>query len=449
MEYVVFAVFVLPLFYLTFACTRKCFTLKSMATAKIVILKNKQKDDGTFNVKFRITHKRQSAYIATPYYVGLDLINKKTFELKQKNNVLYDELELELIKIRQFIARKGMHIEAYSVKELADDIKAYLSGKEQRINFIEYGYKLGEELVKQGKQTGESYITAFRRFEQFVGKREFFFTDLSVATLMRYEEYLRNLDAKRHSGKITNSGINLYIGKLRAVFNKGRLIYNDEDRGIIKIPNNPFTKYKAPKTNKGVKRSLSVEQIRMIRDYKSESKFEMRARDVFMISFLLCGMNTVDLYYVTPPKDGRVEYERRKTRGGRDDNAFISICIQPELYPFIEGYEDKQNDRLFSFWAMYSTHSGFNRKINTQLKKVGDMLGIDFLQFYSARHSWATIARNECGISMDDIALSLNHKSGYDITDTYIKKDWSRIDAANRKVIDLIYADKKEVSNLF
>lgn len=82
-----------------------------MATAKIVILKNKQKDDGIFNVMFRITHKRQSAYIATPYYVGLDLINKKTFELKQKNKVLYDELGFELIKIRQFIARKGMHIQ--------------------------------------------------------------------------------------------------------------------------------------------------------------------------------------------------------------------------------------------------------------------------------------------------------------------------------------------------
>ena len=39
-----------------------------------------------------------------------------------------------------------------------------------------------------------------------------------------------------------------------------------------------------------------------------------------------------------------------------------------------------------------------------------------------------SIARNECGISMDDVAMCLNHKSGHDVTDTYIKKDWSRID---------------------
>lgn len=415
-----------------------------MATAKIVILRNKQKDDGTFNIKFRITHKRQSAYIATPHYVGMDLINKKTFELKQKNNVLYDELELELIKVRQFIARKGMGIEVYFAKDLAEEIKDYLSGKEQRINFIDFGYKIGEDLLKQGKQTGENYIAAFRKFEQFVGKREFFFTDLTSIVLVKYEEYLRSLESKSHTGKITNSGINLYIGKLRAAFNQGRLVYNDEDRGIIKIPNNPFAKYKVPKANQSAKRCLSVEQIRMIRDFKSDFSTEILARDVFMISFLLCGMNTADLYYVTPPKEGRIEYERRKTRGKRDDNAFISILIQPELIPYLERYEDKLKDRLFSFWVMYNTHDGFNKKINKYLKRVGEALGFEFLQFYSARHSWATIARNDCDISMDDIALSLNHKSGHDVTDTYIKKDWSRIDAANRKVIDLIYADKKE-----
>ena len=44
---------------------------------------------------------------------------------------------------------------------------------------------------------------------------------------------------------------------------------------------------------------------------------------------------------------------------------------------------------------------------------------------------------------MDDVATSLNHKSGYNVTDTYVKKDWSRIDKANRKVIDFCVPSKK------
>lgn len=45
---------------------------------------------------------------------------------------------------------------------------------------------------------------------------------------------------------------------------------------------------------------------------------------------------------------------------------------------------------------------------------------------------------SNCGVSMDDVAMCLNHKSGYNTTDQYVKKDWSIIDNANRKVIDYL-----------
>lgn len=61
------------------------------------------------------------------------------------------------------------------------------------------------------------------------------------------------------------------------------------------------------------------------------------------------------------------------------------------------------------------------------------------MECYAARHSWAAIAGNDCDLSMDDVAMCLNHKSGYDITDVYVKKDWSRIDRADRKVIDFVF----------
>ena len=59
---------------------------------------------------------------------------------------------------------------------------------------------------------------------------------------------------------------------------------------------------------------------------------------------------------------------------------------------------------------------------------------------YYARHSWATIARNNCGVSKDDVHLALNHiDNDLKVTDLYIEKDWSMIDNANRKVIDFIF----------
>ncbi len=64
------------------------------------------------------------------------------------------------------------------------------------------------------------------------------------------------------------------------------------------------------------------------------------------------------------------------------------------------------------------------------------------LTSYYARHSWATIARNDCKISKDDINLALNHVDNeMKVTDIYIAKDWTIIDEANRQVIDAITKD--------
>lgn len=77
----------------------------------------------------------------------------------------------------------------------------------------------------------------------------------------------------------------------------------------------------------------------------------------------------------------------------------------------IDKYKD--SERLFSFYQRNSSHAQFNRAVNEHLKVIGKALNIDDLTFYAARHSWATIARNDCGIPMEDIAICLNHKSRY------------------------------------
>lgn len=59
---------------------------------------------------------------------------------------------------------------------------------------------------------------------------------------------------------------------------------------------------------------------------------------------------------------------------------------------------------------------------------------------YSVRHSWATIARNVLNISKDDIDLCLNHvNEAHKMADVYIDKDFTRIDQANRRMIDLLF----------
>ena len=63
---------------------------------------------------------------------------------------------------------------------------------------------------------------------------------------------------------------------------------------------------------------------------------------------------------------------------------------------------------------------------------------------HAARHSFATIARNDCNVPMEDIALCLTHRSGFDITDTYVKPDFSRVDRVIRQVLDFVFHPASE-----
>jgi integrase len=214
---------------------------------------------------------------------------------------------------------------------------------------------------------------------------------------------------------------------------------NDEERGEIVIPFNPFKKYKLPQIPVTEKRALTIEQIRAIRDVKLTLKRDIMARDVFMLSFYLAGMNTVDMYYLEDYTDGRITYCREKTKDARQDKALISIKVEPEAEEIIKRYRGKE--RVFYFSETYYIAHELNKWVNYALKRIGKMeeVNIPGLTFYSARHSFATIARNECGISKYDIHKALNHSDPtMRVTDIYIKKDWSVIDNVVKKVLDRI-----------
>lgn len=87
--------------------------------------------------------------------------------------------------------------------------------------------------------------------------------------------------------------------------------------------------------------------------------------------------------------------------------------------------------------------STFHQAVRRGISILRKELELPDLTYYAARHSFATIARNECDISMDDIALSLTHQSGHDITDTYVKLNFNRVDNVIQKVADQIFPEGK------
>ena len=229
------------------------------------------------------------------------------------------------------------------------------------------------------------------------------------------------------------------------IHNMAKKEFNDEDAGVIRIPNSPFSHIDLPKEPVPEKRALTLEQMRKLLDlpyitsqYHNTNRYNF-ALDLFILSFGLVGMNLVDMYYCEDCKGGRITYERTKTKNRRDDRARISIKIQPEIQELVDKYRDPSGKRVFKFYRMYSSMSTIHKAIGYGMKKIAEDMGMDKLDFYSARHTWATIAQNDAGVDKWTVHTALNHVDDETkITDTYIRKSWDPIDKANRKVLNLV-----------
>lgn len=418
-----------------------------MATFKAEVIQ-RQREDKTFRIRLRVTHKRKNSYIPTEHYVTKSQLDKHW-------NVRDSELILTLAnsikKYRDKSDRLSSAINQYTVHQLVE----YLEKEDvTNVDFIKWASDLANGIKVKGTRDN-AWIT-LRSFIDFVGE-SVDINEITLSMLKKYEEYIRSwrtVKRVNNPGKppvtlklkpVTDTGVNNYMAKLKNWYVEAMKHYND--RGKIVIPYNPFDKYEAPAPIQTPDKNLKPKQIIQLRDcgkvpvgkYNRTATTEL-ARDVAMLSFYLVGMNAADLFLVDKFENGRISYNRAKTASRRDDNAHISIKVEPEAMPLIEKYLDPTGERVFKFHLMYTHFDGLTKALNDGLKEIGKHLKwTQSVTFIWMRHSWGSIARNDCEVSKEDVAEAMNHSDpDHKVTDIYLEKVWKRIDVANRKVLDYL-----------
>lgn len=398
-----------------------------MATFKIAVRQHQKRRDGRYPVSIRIIHKSRIGYIPTGYYVSKSQLTRK-FELNDA--LLGKELNGRIFQYEKVIIELGLRSDSLSVKEII----SHIEHKTVQCDEIEF-FAFAEHVIEKMKSNGRikpaiNYNTSINNLEKFLKRRRLYFPEITSNLLREWEQWMR-------ANNVGERAPSLYIGTVRTLFNLAVDEFNDDDTGVIRILHNPFGRYKIPRQNTAKKRGLDSDSIKRIRDCLPKLLRAEFARDMFMLSFYLAGTNSVDLFNSKDLMGGRLIYERTKTRARRADKAEIQINIEPEAFPLFEKYRDVSCERVFDFHTRYTTAEGFNTAINKGLKHVGAAVGIDSLQFYAARHSWATIALNECDIPKSDVHEFLNHvDTELRVTELYTQKDWGRLARANRKVLD-------------
>lgn len=432
-----------------------------MATVTWVVFKHHKKADGTYNPKIRISHNGTSSYIATSVFTELVRFKKGASSGTVTSEKIKEGLDRIVNEYRNIInENQSAMADCETSKQVVEFIDRRKNG--ENIDFIEYARKYIETIKNEGtrtvKTTGINSLCHF--LVATTGDCRLGMKSLTSSFLRKYEKWLRSeriITIKQRPGlkyeykevkkpPLNDTGIHSFMGIIQSIFNNALLEFNDYEVGDIVIPNNPFKAYKIPKVLEAKKRAVDVNIIRGIYNFKPEGRKRRTmefTRDIYLLSFLLAGMNVADMLNCRIVNE-RIEYERQKTKSRRRDAAFISIGIHPLAKEIIEKYRDSSGECVFDFHHRFTDSRNLTKGIHRGMRILCEELGIDYIQFYSARHSFATIARNDCDVSKDDIALCLNHSSGHSITDTYIKQDFSRIDIVIKKVIDFVFHLEKE-----
>ena len=420
-----------------------------MLTIKAEIKRSELKVDGTYNVKIRFTLDRKVKRLSTNLFVTQQDLTK-SLKFKEDTSIKR-EIDRLVLYYREQCLKLQLDQNHYSL----DEIIEFLNGeqeKQQTIDFI----KFSREWIASATIKGApNYTTAINALVRFVGKEEL---DINLITLEFLEQFKAFLIGERDArtkklmqqGKrvTSNRTLSLYLVSIKKLFSEAKRKFNKKDKNLILIPNSPFEDFKIPKQEATRKRAISVDIIKklwklpykdMKKGYKSTCRYNL-AKDCFILSFCLMGINSADLYNATEMKGNTIVYNRTKTKARRLDGAKMMVDIPKIVQPLIDKYKDSTGKRLFNFYQFYGDEKTFNKAINSGLKEIGSILEVDDLEYYAARHSWATIALNKVGIDKYIVHAALNHiDDSMKVTDIYIERDFVNENKANVKVVKYVF----------
>ena len=407
-----------------------------MATLKAVV--RKKRANGFYPVYIRIVHRSRMGYIKTDKLVT-DKQILKSGEIKDA--VVNEYCSRLILHYTDLINRQD--ISNYSVMELIE----YLTRSDEDVCFSDYANLHIERMVKEGHaRNAKNYRLAVNHLERYLGTNHIMFGQLTSAVLKRWIESLSQ----------TNRAKEMYPTCVRQIFKKAILELNDEERDILRIKFNPWLKIAIPKSDSTVKRAISAEACREffnrpLPKSKMISPLPELGRDVALLSLCIGGINTVDLYELKKKdyNNGIIGYKRAKTRHSRKDEAYMEMRIEPFIQDTFNKYlsKDEDDEYLFVFHSRYRDYDSFNANVNGGIRKICQDMGMakeDYYCFYTFRHTWATIAQNDCDANLYEVAFGLNHSHGMNVTRGYVKIDFSPAWRLNAKIIDFIFfSDKK------
>lgn len=203
---------------------------------------------------------------------------------------------------------------------------------------------------------------------------------------------------------------------IRAIMNIAKQV------GVIRESDYPFGRGKYQiKEGSGKKKALNKKQLKAIAEYSDGSMTTEFYRDLWLFIYFCNGLNVADLISLkfSDIQNGEISFIRKKTKDRTRDVKRIYAAITPEMYSIINkwGNDPKKSIYIFPFlkpgdsaWEHEKKKKNLTKLINKRMKMIGEKLNLGKITTYVARHTYATVLRNE-GVPISIISPMLGHSS--------------------------------------
>lgn len=393
-----------------------------MATIKLAVLKHTKSKDGSYKIRISIGHRSETHYIVTPYSVnalsefdnGIVVRVPNAHEINIKLRNLLNDYEDRLERIGS--------PEDYTCKELRDLLKS-MRTHSSKVTFKQVSEQYQKELIEDGRGSYAGMLqNSLRLFFEFTGG-DVFLSEISTITISEFERWLKRKG-------VSQTYISMTLSMTRTIIN--RAIRTQ----LVTYNVHPFAYWKRP-ADPERELDISVEDVRAIRDAQPRLKKQRIARDIFMLSYYLGGINLIDLLEIDFRGVSVLEYTRHKSRNMKLSDKRISFTLQPEAKELISKWMNRNTGRLdFGYKFSYKNFLAYVTRSIKSLAKDIDIQDYRKVCYYTARKSFVQHGF-DLGISLEvlEYCIGQSVKNNRPIFN-YLKIMRKHADVAFRQILD-------------
>lgn len=359
--------------------------------------------EGTYPVKIKIYFQGKPKYYPTGICMSTKEELEEVLESKSKKNIeiqyiIHKEFN-RILKNVDILVERGTfsfsNLNNMLGKNIGGTLNEMISAK---IKELENEEKFGTSAFYKGT------LSLLKRYM----KHDVPIKEVTVEWLNGLEKFILKT--------ANQTTVAMNMRNIRAIMNIAKQV------GVIRESDYPFGRGKYQiKEGSGKKKALNKKQLKAIAEYSDGSMTTEFYRDLWLFIYFCNGLNVADLISLkfSDIQNGEISFIRKKTKDRTRDVKRIYAAITPEMYSIINkwGNDPKKSVYIFPFlkpgdsaWEHEKKKKNLTKLINKRMKMIGEKLNLGKITTYVARHTYATVLRNE-GVPISIISPMLGHSS--------------------------------------